>query len=79
MNTYRPQEQVKYRTEALVLHETVPGHHLQVALEREMPGLPDFRRRFNAAAFSEGWALYAEWPPGRAPRRRPSSRSRPSR
>jgi uncharacterized protein (DUF885 family) len=60
MNTYRPQEQVKYRTEALVLHETVPGHHLQVALEREMPGLPDFRRRFNAAAFSEGWALYAE-------------------
>jgi uncharacterized protein (DUF885 family) len=60
MNTYRPQAQVKYRTEALVLHETVPGHHLQIALEREMPGLPDFRRRFNAAAFSEGWALYAE-------------------
>jgi uncharacterized protein (DUF885 family) len=60
MNTYRPEQQVKYRTEALVLHETVPGHHLQVALERELEGLPDFRRVFNASAFAEGWALYAE-------------------
>jgi uncharacterized protein (DUF885 family) len=60
MNTYRPEEQVTYRTEALVLHETVPGHHLQVALERELDGLPDFRRAFNASAFAEGWALYAE-------------------
>jgi uncharacterized protein (DUF885 family) len=60
MNTYRPQQQVKYRTEALVLHETVPGHHLQVALERELEGLPDFRRVFNASAFAEGWGLYAE-------------------
>jgi uncharacterized protein (DUF885 family) len=60
MNTYRPRDQVKYRTEALVLHETVPGHHLQVALEREIEGLPDFRRSFNASAFAEGWGLYAE-------------------
>ena len=60
MNTYRPQEQVKYRTEALVLHETVPGHHLQIALARELPDLPDFRRSFSATAFSEGWGLYAE-------------------
>jgi uncharacterized protein (DUF885 family) len=60
MNTYRPAEQVKYRTEALVLHETVPGHHLQVGLARELQGLPEFRKVFTAAAFSEGWALYAE-------------------
>jgi uncharacterized protein (DUF885 family) len=60
MNTYRPQEQVKYPTEALVLHETVPGHHLHIALARELPDLPDFRRAFTATAFSEGWALYAE-------------------
>lgn len=60
MNTYRPEQQVRYRTEALVLHETVPGHHQQVALEREMPGIPEFRRVFNASAFAEGWALYAE-------------------
>ena len=60
MNTYRPTEQVKYRTEALVLHETVPGHHLQVGIARELQGLPEFRKVFTAAAFSEGWGLYAE-------------------
>jgi uncharacterized protein (DUF885 family) len=60
MNTYRPTEQVKYSTEALVLHETVPGHHLQVGLARELEGLPSFRSVFFATAFSEGWGLYAE-------------------
>ena len=60
MNTYRPNEQVKYRMEALVLHETVPGHHMQVGLARELQGLPEFRTVFRAPAFSEGWGLYAE-------------------
>jgi len=60
MNTYRPQGQFKYTIDALVLHESVPGHHLQVGLARELPGLPEFRRAFGAAAFSEGWGLYAE-------------------
>jgi prolyl oligopeptidase len=60
MNTYRPEEQVKYRTEALVLHETLPGHHLQSALARETAGLPDFQRAFSTTAYGEGWALYAE-------------------
>jgi uncharacterized protein (DUF885 family) len=60
MNTYRPQNQVKYTVDALVLHETVPGHHLQVGLARELEGLPEFRKVFAASAFSEGWALYAE-------------------
>jgi uncharacterized protein (DUF885 family) len=60
MNTYRPTEQVKYTVEALVLHETVPGHHLQVGLARELENLPTFRTAFRSAAFSEGWGLYAE-------------------
>jgi uncharacterized protein (DUF885 family) len=60
MNTYKPEEQVKYRTEALVLHETMPGHHLQSALARETEGLPEFQRAFSTTAYGEGWALYAE-------------------
>ena len=60
MNTYRPQDQLKYDIEALVLHEAVPGHHLQTALAREAESLPEFRRVFTTTAFSEGWALYAE-------------------
>jgi uncharacterized protein (DUF885 family) len=57
---YRPRDQVKYTVEALVLHETVPGHHLQVGLARELDGVPTFQRSFSASAFSEGWGLYAE-------------------
>jgi uncharacterized protein (DUF885 family) len=60
MNTYRPRDQVKYTVEALVLHETIPGHHLQVGLARELEGVPQFQRAFGASAFSEGWGLYAE-------------------
>jgi len=60
MNTYRPQEQVKYKIEALVLHETVPGHHLQISTQLELAGLPDFRKAYTASAFTEGWGLYAE-------------------
>jgi uncharacterized protein (DUF885 family) len=60
MNTFRPLDQSKYTIDALVLHESVPGHHLQVGLSRELEGLPEFRRVFGPSAFTEGWALYAE-------------------
>ncbi len=60
MNTYKPQEQVKYKIESLVLHETVPGHHLQIATQLELSELPEFRKAYTASAFTEGWGLYAE-------------------
>jgi uncharacterized protein (DUF885 family) len=48
---------------SLFVHEGVPGHHLHAALLKELP-LPDFRKfdteHFNAAAYTEGWALYCE-------------------
>ncbi len=58
-----PKEYSTVDMTTLFLHEGVPGHHLHAALLKELP-LPDFRKFFtehpSAAAYTEGWALYAE-------------------
>jgi uncharacterized protein (DUF885 family) len=59
----RPERMTRFGLRTLVYHETVPGHHFQIALEMENEAQPRFRRirAFGGiSALSEGWGLYAE-------------------
>lgn len=57
VNTYNLPSRPLYVLPALTLHEAVPGHHLQIALAQEMHD----GRGDGITAYSEGWALYAEF------------------
>ncbi len=60
VNTFQPELRSRGDMEDVTYHETIPGHHLQIAITREQArGHPVARYLFNSG-FSEGWGLYSE-------------------
>jgi uncharacterized protein (DUF885 family) len=60
VNTYDLPTRKTWDAEDLYLHEAIPGHHFQLALQIELKDVPAFRRWGGETAFAEGWGLYAE-------------------
>jgi uncharacterized protein (DUF885 family) len=60
VNPASPRHQRTLSIETIAYHEGVPGHHMQIGTSQEMTWLPPQRRQARFAAFSEGWAMYAE-------------------
>lgn len=60
VNVHAPESRPRFEAAVLAIHESVPGHHLQIAIAQERAELPAFRKHLDATAFVEGWGLYAE-------------------
>jgi len=60
VNLYNPASRPKFEIPVLTVHEAMPGHHLQIALQQELESLPNFRRYSGFTVFTEGWGLYSE-------------------
>src|SRR5262249_15372452 len=60
VNTSNPTKRLWIDMESTAYHEGVPGHHLQLTIQHELPEIPAFRKFGGYTAFAEGWALYSE-------------------
>jgi uncharacterized protein (DUF885 family) len=60
VDTYDPTHHDMTDDEATAYHEGIPGHHMQISIAQELPGLHPFHRAIQVNSYAEGWALYAE-------------------
>ncbi len=62
-NLYDMKSMPTYQMAALAYHEGIPGHHMQLAIQQELKGIPKFRKFGGYTAYTEGWGLYSEMLP----------------
>lgn len=61
INLSRPADLPKYSMPTIIHHEGFPGHHLQRSIRLSNTELPSFRKFLPFTAYTEGWAMYAEY------------------
>jgi len=61
LNLRDPKNIYRWGMRTLAYHEGVPGHVYQMSQAQKLKGLPTFRRMYHFNAYTEGWALYAEY------------------
>jgi uncharacterized protein (DUF885 family) len=57
---YDMHEMPTYQMDAIIYHEGIPGHHMQISIAQELQGIPSFRKNGFYGAYIEGWGLYCE-------------------
>ncbi len=60
IDTYDATHRNLYSVESIAYHEGIPGHHLQISIQQELTGVPEFRKFGEYTAYTEGWAFYSE-------------------
>jgi uncharacterized protein (DUF885 family) len=60
ISAYEPQKKSRADNESVAFHETIPGHHLQIAIALERREIHSIGRYIFNSGYVEGWALYAE-------------------
>lgn len=60
VNTHEITSRPVFDVEAILFHEALPGHHMQLSIAQKLDALPLFRRVSTTTAYVEGWGLYAE-------------------
>lgn len=60
INAYQPEKHSRVTDESTSFHETIPGHHLQLAIAQELKGIHPLGKYVYNSGFAEGWALYTE-------------------
>jgi uncharacterized protein (DUF885 family) len=60
INAYEAGKRSRVEAESTAFHETIPGHHLQIAIALERKEIHPVGRYLGNSGYTEGWALYAE-------------------
>jgi uncharacterized protein (DUF885 family) len=60
ISAYQAEKKSRAPQESTTFHETIPGHHMQIAIALERKDIHPIGRYIYNSGYAEGWGLYAE-------------------